>query len=125
MKFVRALLLSAGVIGGSCLLFLALSSFIVAKAGVLPQAALPLLTTAIGCGAVFLGGLASALFAKEKGLYLGLAGGVLLLACMGLAAYFTGGGVFTVSGIGKGAALLVSGAIGGILGANRKQKVKF
>ncbi len=125
MKFVRAILLSAGVIGGSSLLLLALISFVVAKSGTLPQAALPLVTTVAACIAVFLGGLAAALAAKEKGLYLGLAAGALLAVCIGLVSYFTSGEVLTVSGIGKAAALLVSGAIGGILGANRKQKVKF
>lgn len=125
MKFVRAILLSVGVVGGSSLLLLSLISLVVAKAGVLPQAALPLVTTAAGCAAVFLGGLISALAAKEKGLYLGLASGAFLAACVGLATYFSGGDIFAVSGIGKAAAFLVSGAIGGILGANRKQKVKF
>ena len=125
MKFVRAILFSAGVVGGSCLLLLALMAFIVSKAGVLPQAALPLVTTAAACAAVFLGGLAAALAAKEKGLYLGLAAGALLAVCMWLVSYFSTGGLFTVSGIGKAAALLTSGAIGGILGANRKQKVKL
>lgn len=125
MKFVRAILLSAGVIGGSSLLLLALISFIVAKAGTLPQATLPLITTVAACLSVFLGGLLSALAAKEKGLYLGLAAGALLAACIGLVSYFSGSEVLAVSSIGKAAALLVSGAIGGILGANRKQKVKF
>jgi len=125
MKFVRAILLSAGVIGGSSLLLLALLAFVVVKAGVLPQASLPLVTTAAACIAVFLGGLIAALAAKEKGLYLGLLAGALLATCIGLVSYFISGEVLTISGIGKAAALLVSGAIGGILGANRKQKVKF
>lgn len=125
MKFVRAILLSAGVMGGSCLILLALISFIVSKAGVLPDTSLPLITTAAACAAVFLGGLVAALAAKEKGLYLGLAAGALLAACIAMVSWFLTGETFTVSGIGKAAALLVSGAIGGILGANRKQRVKF
>lgn len=125
MKFIRALLLSAGVVGGSSLLLLSLIALIVSKAGALPQDTLPLITTAAGCAAVFLGGLAAALAAKEKGLYLGLAAGAILAACIALVSYFSTGGAFTPGGIGKAAAFLASGSIGGILGANRKQKVKF
>ena len=70
-------------------------------------------------------GLAAALAAKEKGLYLGLASGALLAVCISVASYFMAGEVFAISGAGKIAALLASGAIGGVLGANRKAKVKF
>lgn len=125
MKFVRAIVLSAVVIGGSSLLLLALIAFLVTKAGSLPLTTLPLITTVAACIPVFLGGLISALAAREKGIYLGLAAGALMAVAIGLAAYFTGCEVLTAAGIGKAAALLVSGAIGGILGANRKQKVKF
>ncbi|MEH2934653.1 TIGR04086 family membrane protein [Acutalibacter sp. JLR.KK004] len=125
MKFIRSILLSAGAIGGSSLVLLAIIAFIIARAGVLPQGSLPLITTAAACAAAFLGGLAAALAAKEKGLYLGLASGALLAVCISVASYFMAGEVFAISGAGKIAALLASGAIGGVLGANRKAKVKF
>lgn len=125
MKFIRAILLSAGVIGGSGLMLLAVTALVITKTGALPQGSLPLITTAVACAAVFLGGLAAALAAREKGLYLGLAAGALLAVCIGAASYFAAGEMFAISGAGKIAALLASGAIGGILGANRKEKVKF
>ncbi len=126
MKFFRALLLSAVTIGGSTLLLLSATAFIVAKAGALPRGPLPILTTTIGCGAVFLGGFLAALAIREKGLFLGLGAALLLALCMGLISFFFYQQMeYGVGSVGKISALLFSGAIGGILGANRKNKVKF
>lgn len=126
MKFFRALLLSGAVIGGGALLLLSATALVVAKAGALPRGSLSVLTTAIGCGAVFLGGFAAALAVREKGLFLGLGAGLILALCMGLSSFlFYQQMEYGVGSIGKVAALLLSGGIGGILGANRKNKVKF
>ena len=125
MKFIRSILLSAGAIGGSCLVLLAIIAFIIARAGVLPQGSLPLITTAAACAAAFLGGLAAALAAKEKGLYLGLASGALLAVCISVASYFMAGEVLCNSDPGNIAAIISSSAIGGFLGANRTAKMKF
>lgn len=126
MKFMRSIILSACITAGTCLLFLALAAFIIAKAGVLPRGALSLVTTGIACAATFTGGLIPAMAAREKGLYLGLAVGALLVVLIASASYFFYNlPPFTMGSVGKGASLLLSGAIGGILGANRKSKVKF
>ena len=126
MKIFRAIILSAAVIGGSALIMLSIAALATAKAGALPRGALPFLTTAIGCGAVFLGAFLAALAIREKGLVLGVAAGALLAACMGLASFLLYRQTeYGAAAAGKLAALLLSGAIGGILGANRKSKVKF
>lgn len=125
MKFVRSIILSAGITAGASFLFLALAALIVAKSGTLPRGMLPLVATAIACAAVFIGSLLPAMAARENGLYLGLATGILLAGVIALASYFYYGLPFTVGSVGKGAALLLGGAVGGILGANRKSRVKF
>ena len=125
MKFVRSFLLSIGITGACCLAFLAAAALVVAKSGTLPRDALPLVCTVMGCAAVFIGALLPAIAAREKGLYLGLAAGGLLAASVAVVSYFLYGLPFVVGSIGKGAAFLLSGAIGGVLGANRKNKVKF
>ena len=125
MKWVKALILSTAVTAGASLLLLSVIAFVVCRSGSLPRGSLTLITTAAACGAVFLGGLGSALSAREKGLLLGLGAGVVFLVCAGLVSV----GVFQVElgpgSVGKVAAILLSGAIGGVLGANRKAKVKF
>lgn len=125
MKWVKAMILSAAVTTGASLLLLSLAALMVCRSGSLPRDALPLITTAIACGAVFLGGLTASLSARERGLLLGLGVGLLFLLCAGLVSVW----LFQVEpgpgSVAKIAAVLLSGAIGGILGANRKAKVKF
>lgn len=125
MKWVKACILSALITIGVSLLLLAVIAFFVCRSGSLPRNSLVLITTLAGCAAVFLGGFLSSLSVREKGLLLGLSGGVLLIACAALVSVCLYGVIPEPASAGKAAAVLLSGAIGGILGANRKQKVKF
>lgn len=123
-KTVKVLLTAAGVMGASALLLLAGAALVLSKAGFMPWDFLPLLTTALCCAAVFAGGLTASLLSGERGLWYGLGCGALFAACLGAAAFFTGQ-TFGPAALGKLAALLLSGAIGGVLGVNRKKRVKF
>ncbi len=125
MKWFKAMLLSTVVAAVAAALLLSAAAFVIARMGALPRGSLALITTLIACAAVFLGGFLSSLSLREKGLLLGLGTGAVLLACAGLVTVL----LFQIqpgpASIGKAAAVLLSGGIGGILGANRKRKVKF
>ncbi len=125
MKKVRAGILSLGVMITSNGLLLLIASAIVSKTGSLPQASLALITTGVSCCSIFLGSFFSSLYLREKGILIGLLSGGLFLTVTGLAAFFLFQNGFTIGGIGKGVAILISGSLGGILGVNRKSKVKF
>lgn len=125
MKKVKALLLSAGIITAVSAALLALAALILGKMGTLPRSAVPVITTAIGCIAVFLGSFFSSLYAKEKGILFGVASGLLCSFCIALVSVLVFQNDFNIASAGKCAALLLSGSIGGILGVNRKSKVKF
>lgn len=125
MKWIRALMLSAAVTAGASLVLLSAIAFFVCRSESLPRGSVTIITTLAACAAVFLGGLLSTLPVREKGLLLGLGAGAVFLICAGLVSVL----VFRIepgpASVGKIAAVLISGAIGGVLGANRKSKVKF
>ena len=125
MKILRPFLLALGVTAGSAALLLLLLAFIFGKTRTLPQEMIPLLTILVGCAAVFGGSFLAAMAAKENGMLIGLGTGgaaVLILAAVSLLAL---GGEFSLASVWKAAALLLSGALGGVLGVNRKSRVKF
>lgn len=125
MKWIRALILSTAVTAGASLGLLSLAAFLVCRSGSLPRGTLALITTAAACAAVFLGGLLSAMSVREKGLLLGLGAGVVFLVCAGAVSLLAFRIELGPASAGKIAAVLISGVIGGVLGANRKSKVKF
>lgn len=125
MKWVKALILSTAVTVGASLVLLSVVAFFVCRSGSLPRGSLVLVTTVAACGAVFLGGFFSSLSVREKGLLLGLGAGAVFLVCAGLISMGVFQAVLSPGSAGKAAAILLSGAIGGVLGANRKSKVKF
>lgn len=124
-KWIKPLVISTLTALAATLVFLAAASFVVARTGSLPRGSLAVITTLSACFGAFAAGFFSALSVREKGLLLGLAGGALLVACGILATVLVFQTELTPAGIGKAAAILLSGAIGGILGANQKRKVKF
>lgn len=125
MKKLKAILLSAGIMTAVSAALLALAALILGKMGALPRGAVPIITTMIGCIAVFLGGFFSSLYAREKGILFGVLSGLLYSLCIALVSVLAFQNDFTLASAGKFIALLLSGSIGGILGVNRKSKVKF
>ncbi len=118
-------MLSIGIMTISAAALLAIAALIFGKMGTLPKGIIPVLTTVIGCVSVFLGGFFSALYQKENGLLLGLLSGAVFAVVILLAASLIFKNEFTVGSVGKLAAVLIAGSLGGILGVNRKSKVKF
>ena len=104
-------------------LVLILLAFIISKAG-LPS--IPILTVSITllcCLSVFCGGYVAALLAKERGIFFGFLTGAAFLGILLAASLIVFPNGFAMVGIGKAIAVLLSGAIGGIVGANKKEKI--
>lgn len=125
MKKAKALLLSAIIIAAVSAILLALTALILGKMKTLPRGITPILTTVIGCLAVFLGSFLASAYAKEKGLLLGLISGGIFAFCIALVSVLLFQNDFNLASAGKLIAILLSGSIGGILGVNRKDRVKF
>ena len=125
MKKIKAISVSLICMTIITVVLLSITSFIVTKIGVLPKTSLSMITTLIGCIAVFLGAAILSLLTKEKGIVYGLICAVVLIVVSLIISFFILKAEFTISTIGKIAAILLSGAIGGIIGVNRKNKVKF
>lgn len=104
---------------------LALLAFILGKMETLPKGIIPVLTIIVSCVAVFLGSFIASLMLKEKGIVNGLIIAFIFSAIVLSIAFFTYEAEFGLSGITKLAAIFISGILGGILGVNRKNKVKF
>ena len=125
MKKGKAIVLSVIVMTAVSAVLLAVLALIFGKMKLLPRGIVPVLTTAAGCISVFLGGFAASAYAKEKGMLLGLLSGVIFAFCTALVSVLLFQNDFNLASAGKFIAILLSGCIGGILGVNRKDKVKF
>ena len=104
---------------------LALMALILGKMETLPKGIIPVLTIIVSCVAVFLGAFIASLMLKERGIINGLVIAFLFSAIVLSVAFFTYETEFGLSGVTKLAAIFISGILGGILGVNRKNKVKF
>lgn len=126
MKRVKGFALSLGVTAAAGAVILAVAALAVWKMGSLPQGpVLSVVVTAAACAAVFLGGISAALFTGEKGILLGGACGLFAACCVAAVSLALSGGTLTLSGGARLLAIFISGCIGGVLGVNRRHRVKF
>lgn len=124
-RILKAIAISIVAITAVSAGLLALTALILGKAGSLPRAAIPVIMTIIGCLAVFAGGFLSSSYYKEKGILFGIIGGLVFTAVLAAVSIFAFQQIPTIASVGKTAAILLSGSIGGILGVNKKSRVKF
>lgn len=111
--------LCVGVVVGTLLL---LGAALLLQSAQLPAGALsPLALTAAGIGALA-GGCAAALAAKERGLLIGAVCGTLLYLLLLIAGWARLGGADAGYACLKWAVLTVCGAVGGLIGVNRKRR---
>lgn len=125
MKRVKVLAVAFGLMLIISFLLFAVVSFVITKSGSLPDQTLTLITALIGSVACFAGGLFVSLCMKEKGILYGLACAVIYAGVICLVSVVLYCNPFTAAGIVRIVAMIISGSIGGILGVNRKKKVKF
>lgn len=107
----------------AALLMLLLLSFFITRVQTVPYEALPMLSVAAICPGAFAGGWLSARLNRSAGMLLGAvagAGAMLLLLAAGAAS----GSEIGVAAILRLSAAVLSGAIGGVLGVNRRKKKK-
>lgn len=124
-KKIRAAILSTLAAMATALVLLMMLSLLLSKLDTLPKSALPVLTTVVACAAVFLGGLLSSLLLKERGLINGVIVAVIFSVILFGVSIFVFETELGLSALTKFAAILMSGILGGILGVNRKSRVKF
>ena len=103
-----------------CTLLLLLAAAVMNTVDVPQGAVVPLAVCAAGCGA-FAAGLAAALVAGRRGLLWGAVCGALLFLCLVLAGIVRFGGVDGGFAAIKAAVLTFCGAVGGLIGVNRKR----
>lgn len=125
MKLVKTIFFTAGVTLVSGAAFLAAAAACVVGAGALPKTTLPVLATGACCTGTFLGALVLAALRKEKGIWWGLGWGAVVAAALAGGAVFFFPTAFGPAALGRLSAIILSGTIGGILGVNRKKRVKF
>lgn len=124
-KKIRAAILSTLAAMATAMVLLMVLSLLLSKLYTLPKSALPVLTTVIACAAVFLGGLLSSMLLKERGLINGVIVAVIFSVILFGVSIFVFETELGFSALTKFAAILMSGILGGILGVNRKSRVKF
>ena len=120
-RWLRPLLvgLCVGVVVGTLLL---LGAALLLKEADLPVGVIPPLAIAAAGVGAFFAGLSTTLLVKERGLMLGALCGTLLYLLLLLAGFARGGGIQGGYALIKWAVLTVCGAIGGLIGVNRKRR---
>lgn len=116
-----------GVIIGAalCALLLAIFSVLFSKAGFLPTEYLWIFVTAILALSGFAGGYVSSAIYKSKGLLTGLITGAVLFLAVAAGTFLNESSDPNELLLYKALALIVCGAIGGIIGVNKKEKIKI
>lgn len=125
MKKIKSILLAVLTMTCTALVLLFLASVIIAKVGTLPDRFAAVLGVLIACLSAFLGAWLLTSRVREQGLLYGFCSAAVfafLLLMVSLLIYHNSIGFST---FWKLCAILLGGSLGGILGVNRKSKVKF
>ena len=120
-RIIRPLLIGVAVGILVCTLLLLLMAAVIQRVDVPRGAALPLAVGAAAVGA-FLGGLTAALISKQRGLLLGAVSGLVLFLLVLLAGLARYAAVDGSTALLKAVVLVVVGAVGGVLGVNRRRR---
>lgn len=120
-RWLRPLLVGAAVGILCCILLLMLMAAAVQTVDVPRGAAVPLAIAAAAVAA-FAAGLTAALLAKQRGLLLGAVSGLVLFLLILLAGFIRFTAVDAGTALLKLAVLVVTGALGGVLGVNRRRR---
>lgn len=113
----------AGII--SCALLLIICALALTKSSGIPHLAVsPLVMIVAGMGA-FIGGYVSALISKQNGMMCGLICGFIMFLILFIASLITVRTALSMNTIVRLLLMLLTGAIGGILGVNKRKKIKY
>ena len=120
-RFLRPVIIGAVVGALCCTLLLAVMAAIVASQDIPKAAITPMAIVAAAAGAFF-GGFAAARIAKEKGLLIGGACGLLLFILVALAGFAFLKEIRGAYILVKLAVMLVLSALGGVIGVNLRKR---
>ena len=120
-RFVRPILIGACVGAVCCLLVLLLLAAVLAATDVPKAAITPLAVVAAAVGA-FIGGIVAARMAREKGLLLGAACGLVLFLLVLIAGFAVLKDIRGSYAVIKLLVLIACGSVGGILGVNARKR---
>lgn len=120
-RFLRPVIIGAVVGALCCTLLLAVMAAIVASQDIPKAAITPMAIVAAAAGAFF-GGFAAARIAKEKGLLIGGACGLLLFILVALAGFAFLKEIRDAYILVKLAVMLVLSALGGVIGVNLRKR---
>lgn len=104
-----------------CTVFLILFSFVFVKIGAMPHNIVQLLAMLSSAFGSFTAGYTTLKIQREKGLYLGALSGLMLFFVFTLTGFIVSREGFTYLTIVKLILLVFTGALGGIISANRKK----
>jgi putative membrane protein (TIGR04086 family) len=124
-KFVRSILIGLILSSSIVVLLILLSGFLFLVSGKFPQEYLNYLMLGIlGIGGL-VGGYISARLNNSSGLIIGLITGLLLYLIILIAGLATSFGTVTIFTLYKLLVLAVLSAVGGVLGVNKKDKIRI
>lgn len=124
-KYIKALIfgtITALIISA---VLLALSAVCLTKVGIVPTDYLWLMIVIILALGSFVGGFVSAIILKSNGLFIGLLTGIIVCLFIIIAGALKTSDSFTTYSIYKAMAIIVCSVLGGIIGVNKKEKIKI
>lgn len=125
-KSVRGIIIGGLCSVAACAALYLITAFILTKAGFIPLGLISTLTTVLSGISSFLGGIIAGRIVKKSGMFMGAAAGFTLLLIQLICSLVAEGLNPSVLLIIKSAVLIISGAIGGIVGVNKgSAKLKF
>lgn len=123
-KGVKAVIF--GSIGGMivCTALLLLASFALAQMKSVPDSAVGTITMVFGAFGALAGGYISVRIARCRGMLYGILTGLTLFLVVVIIGVCSSAESVTIATVIKGVAMILSGAIGGIVAVNKKQRVR-
>lgn len=123
-KGVKAVMF--GAIGGLvvCTALLLIASFALAQMKSVPGSAIGTITMVFGAFGALTGGYIAVRIARCRGMMYGILTGLVLFLVVVIVGVCSSSESVTVATVIKGIAMLLSGAIGGIVAVNKKQRVR-
>ena len=122
---IKGTLIGAGISAAICALLLCLSALILNMTSAIPYPALDYIMLAFQAVSVFIGSYIAAAIIKSRGLIIGLITGALIYLVITILGFSSGNGNIGLLTLIRAAALLLLGAIGGIKGVNKKERIKI
>ena len=124
-KVLKSAVIGSFVGVGLCIVLLILSALALTKSSGIPHLAVsPLVMIIAGVGA-FGGGYISAGIAKQNGMLCGIMCGFIMFIILFIAGLVAARTTLTMATVVRFILMLLAGAVGGIVGVNKRQKIKY